>query len=143
MQEKTRAGGSARFRGIAGSVITKVFGLYIGKTGLIRQEALNYGFDPIEGEIESITRAGYYPGSKSIWIKIIADRKSRRILGSQIVGGEGVKERIDLIALAMLLKADISDLASYDASSWTITESSTSAIQRNSLSEPACYHYRE
>jgi NADPH-dependent 2,4-dienoyl-CoA reductase/sulfur reductase-like enzyme len=109
------AGGSARFRGIAGSVITKVFGLYIGKTGLIRQEALNYGFDPIEGEIESITRAGYYPGSKSIWIKIIADRKSRRILGSQIVGGEGVKERIDLIALAMLLKADISDLASYDA----------------------------
>ena len=109
------AGGSARFRGIAGSVITKVFGLYIGKTGLIRQEALNYGFDPIEDEIESITRAGYYPGSKSIWIKIIADRKSRRILGSQIVGGEGVKERIDLIALAMLLKADISDLASYDA----------------------------
>ena len=109
------AGGSARFRGIAGSVITKVFGLYIGKTGLIRQEALNYGFDPIEDEIESITRAGYYPGSKSIWIKIIADRKSGRILGSQIVGGEGVKERIDLIALAMLLKADIRDLASYDA----------------------------
>ena len=96
------AGGSARFRGIAGSAITKVFGLYIGKTGLNRQEALNYGFDPIEEEIESITRAGYYPDSKSIWIKIIADRKSGRILGSQIVGGEGVKERIDLIALAHL-----------------------------------------
>ena len=109
------AGGSARFRGIAGSVITKVFGLYIGKTGLNRQEALNYGFDPIEEEIESITRAGYYPDNKSIWIKIIADRKSGRILGSQIVGGEGVKERIDLIALAILLKADIRDLASYDA----------------------------
>ncbi|MGB8171284.1 MAG: FAD-dependent oxidoreductase [Nitrososphaeraceae archaeon] len=109
------AGGSARFRGIAGSAITKVFGLYIGKTGLNRQEALNYGFDPIEEEIESITRAGYYPDNKSIWIKIIADRKSGRILGSQIVGGEGVKERIDLIALAMLLKADLSDLASYDA----------------------------
>jgi pyruvate/2-oxoglutarate dehydrogenase complex dihydrolipoamide dehydrogenase (E3) component len=76
---------------------------------------LNYGFDPIEEEIESITRAGYYPDSKSIWIKIIADRKSGRILGSQIVGGEGVKERIALIALALLLKADISDLASYDA----------------------------
>jgi hypothetical protein len=46
--------------------------VYIGKTGLIRQEALNYGFEPIEEEIESITMAGYYPGSKSIWIKIIA-----------------------------------------------------------------------
>ena len=109
------AGGSARFRGIAGSVITKVFGLYIGKTGLVRQEALNYGFDPIEEEIESITKARYYPDNKSIWIKIIADRKTGRVLGSQIVGGEGVKERIDLIALAILLKADIRDLASYDA----------------------------
>jgi NADPH-dependent 2,4-dienoyl-CoA reductase/sulfur reductase-like enzyme len=110
------AGGSARFRGIAGSAITKVFDLYIGKTGLTKQEALNYGFDPIEEEIESVTRAGYYPDSKPIWIKIIADRKSGRILGSQIVGGEGVKERIDLIALALLLKADLRDLSSYDAS---------------------------
>ena len=79
------AGGDARFRGIAGSAITKVFDLYIGKTGLTKQEALNYGFDPIEEEIESVTRAGYYPDSKPIWIKIIADRKSGRILGSQIV----------------------------------------------------------
>lgn len=109
------AGGDARFRGIAGSAITKVFDLYIGKTGLTKQEALNSGFDPIEEEIESVTRAGYYPDSKPIWIKIIADRKSGRILGSQIVGGEGVKERIDLIALALLLKADLRDLSSYDA----------------------------
>lgn len=109
------AGGSARFRGIAGSAITKVFDLYIGKTGLTRQEALKYGFDPIEQVIESITKARYYPDNKSIWIKIIADKKSGRILGSQIIGGEAVKERIDLIALALLLKADIRDLASYDA----------------------------
>jgi NADPH-dependent 2,4-dienoyl-CoA reductase/sulfur reductase-like enzyme len=109
------AGGSAKFTGIAGSAITKVFDLFIGKTGLTREEALKYGFDPIEQEIESITRAGYYPGSKPIWIKIVADRRSGRVLGSQIVGGEAVKERIDLIALALLLKADIRDLANYDA----------------------------
>ena len=42
--------------------------VYIGKTGLIRQEPLNYGFDPIEEQIESITMASYYPGSKSIWL---------------------------------------------------------------------------
>ncbi|MDQ6862602.1 MAG: FAD-dependent oxidoreductase [Thermoproteota archaeon] len=109
------AGGNARFAGIAGSAITKVFDLFIGKTGLTREEALRNGFDPVEEVIESITRAGYYPGNKPIWIKIVADRKSGRVLGSQIVGGEGVKERIDLIALALLLKADIRDLASYDA----------------------------
>jgi NADPH-dependent 2,4-dienoyl-CoA reductase/sulfur reductase-like enzyme len=109
------AGGNAKFRGIAGSAITKVFDLFIGKTGLTTQEALRNGFDPVEEAIEEITRARYYPNNKPIWIKIVADRKSGRVLGSQIVGGEGVKERIDLIALALLLKADIRDLASYDA----------------------------
>jgi len=109
------AGGNAKFRGIAGSAITKVFDLFIGKTGLTKQEALRNAFDPIEEIIEDITRASYYPNNKPIWIKILADRKSGRVLGSQIVGGEGVKERIDLIALALLLKADIRDLASYDA----------------------------
>jgi NADPH-dependent 2,4-dienoyl-CoA reductase/sulfur reductase-like enzyme len=109
------AGGNAKFRGIAGSAITKVFDLFIGKTGLTSEEGIRNGFDPVEEVIESITRAGYYPGNKPIWIKIVADGKSGRVLGSQIVGGEGVKERIDLIALALLLKADIRDLASYDA----------------------------
>jgi len=97
------AGGNTRFRGIAGSAITKVFDLFIGKTGLTSEEGIRNGFDPVEEVIESITRAG----NKPIWIKIVADRKSGRVLGSQIVGGEGVKERIDLIALALLLKADI------------------------------------
>ena len=109
------AGGNAKFRGIAGSAITKVFDLFIGKTGLTKEDALTSGFDPVEEVIEDITRARYYPDNKPIWIKIVADRKSGRVLGSQIVGGEGVKERIDLIALALLLKADIRDLASYDA----------------------------
>jgi len=109
------AGGNAKFRGIAGSAITKVFDLFIGKTGLTKEDALRNGFDPVEEVIEDITRARYYPNNKPIWIKIVADRKSGRVLGSQIVGGEGVKERIDLIALALLLKADVRDLASYDA----------------------------
>jgi NADPH-dependent 2,4-dienoyl-CoA reductase/sulfur reductase-like enzyme len=109
------AGGNAKFRGIAGNAITKVFDLFIGKTGLTKEDALRHGFDPVEEVIEDITRAGYYPNNKPIWIKVVVDRKSGRVLGSQIVGGEGVKERIDLIALALLLKADIRDLAGYDA----------------------------
>jgi NADPH-dependent 2,4-dienoyl-CoA reductase/sulfur reductase-like enzyme len=109
-------GGNAIFRGIAGSTISKSFDLYFGKTGLSVEEALKEGFEPAEETIESITRSGYYPDNKPIWIKIISDKKSNgRVLGSQIVGGEGVKGRIDLIALALLLNANIADLAGYDA----------------------------
>jgi pyruvate/2-oxoglutarate dehydrogenase complex dihydrolipoamide dehydrogenase (E3) component len=70
---------------------------------------------PIEKEIKSVTRAGYYPNKKSISIKIVADRKSQRVLGAQIVGGEGVKGRIDLVAVALLMRATIDDLVNYDA----------------------------
>jgi NADPH-dependent 2,4-dienoyl-CoA reductase/sulfur reductase-like enzyme len=109
------AGGNAEFKGIAGSVITKTFDLYVGKTGLTKQEALQNGFDPIEKEIKSVTRAVYYPNKKSISIKLVADRKSQRVLGAQIVGGEGVKGRIDLVAFALLMRATIDDLVNYDA----------------------------
>jgi NADPH-dependent 2,4-dienoyl-CoA reductase/sulfur reductase-like enzyme len=110
------AGGNAIFRGIAESVISKSFDLYFGKTGLSFEEALEEGFEPAEETIESITRSGYYPNNKPIWIKIIGDKKSGgRVLGSQIVGGEGVKGRIDLVALGLLLNATIADLANYDA----------------------------
>ena len=109
------AGGKAIFRGIAGSAITRTFGLFIGKTGLSTEEARKNGFDPVETSINSITRAGYYPDSKSILIKIVADKKSEQILGAQIIGGEGVKGRIDVVALALLKKATINDLSSYDA----------------------------
>jgi NADPH-dependent 2,4-dienoyl-CoA reductase/sulfur reductase-like enzyme len=109
------AGGNAEFKGIAGSAITKTFDLYVGKTGLDKQEASVYGFDPIEKEIKSITRAHYYPDKKSISIKLVTDKESQMVLGAQIVGGEGVKGRIDLVAFALLMRATISDLVNYDA----------------------------
>lgn len=106
----------AIFEGISASAITKTFGLFVGKTGLSnKKEAVENGFDPIETTIEDITRAGYYPQNKRIWIKLVADKKSKRILGAQIVGGEEVKGRIDLISFALLKKATVEDLANYDA----------------------------
>lgn len=109
------AGGDAIFHGIAGSAITKTFDLYVGRTGLSIEEALQEGYEPVSKTIEGTTRAAYYPGSKKLWVNLIMDKKSKLLLGAQIVGGEGVKGRIDLIAIALLLKATINDLANYDA----------------------------
>lgn len=106
----------AKFEGISASAITKTFGLFVGKTGISNtEEALKNGFDPIETTIEDITRAGYYPQNKKIWIKLVADKKSKRILDAQIIGGGEVKGRIDLISFALLKKATVEDLANYDA----------------------------
>ena len=108
-------GGDAIFHGIAGSAITKTFDLYIGRTGLNIQDALKEGYEPVSKTIEVTTRAGYYPDSKKLWVNVIVDKKTKLILGAEIVGGEGVKGRIDLIAFALMLKSTIHDIANYDA----------------------------
>ena len=95
---KMRAGGNAIFPGIAGSAITKTIDLYVGRTGLSTEEALKEGYEPVSKTIKSPTRAGYYRGRKKLWINVIVDKKSGLILGAEIVGGEGVKGRIDLIS---------------------------------------------
>jgi hypothetical protein len=45
----------------------------------------------------------------------VADRKSQKVLGTLIVGAEGIKGRIDLVAFALLMRANVDDLVNYDA----------------------------
>lgn len=47
------------------------------------------------------SHATYYPGAQSMAMKLLVDPASDRILGAQIVGGDGVDKRIDVIAVAM------------------------------------------
>ncbi|MGD2107595.1 MAG: FAD-dependent oxidoreductase [Nitrosopumilaceae archaeon] len=102
------------FEGIAASAITKVFDLLVGSTGLSLKDAQNEDFEAVENMIEGHTRAKYYPDGKKIWINLVADKSTHRILGAQIVGEEFVKGRIDQIALALFLKAKVEDLIHYD-----------------------------
>jgi pyruvate/2-oxoglutarate dehydrogenase complex dihydrolipoamide dehydrogenase (E3) component len=43
--------------------------------------------------------------------KLIADRKTHRILGAQIVSGEPVVGRVDIITFAIQQKATVEDLS--------------------------------
>lgn len=81
-------GDTIELQGIAGSAIFKVFNLEVAKTGLNNEEALKHGFDPIEITVTTRSRAHAHPGNKSIHICMIGDKKSRRLLGAQMVGGE-------------------------------------------------------
>ncbi|MBB3157457.1 NADPH-dependent 2,4-dienoyl-CoA reductase/sulfur reductase-like enzyme/rhodanese-related sulfurtransferase [Microbacterium proteolyticum] len=47
------------------------------------------------------SHATYYPGAQSMAMKLLVDPASDLILGAQIVGGDGVDKRIDVIAVAM------------------------------------------
>lgn len=60
---------------------------------------------------EGISRARYYPDFRKIRVKLLADPKTLQLIGAQLVGGEGIKERCDLLALAARKAVTLEDLA--------------------------------
>jgi NADPH-dependent 2,4-dienoyl-CoA reductase/sulfur reductase-like enzyme len=94
-------GGYATFPGVIGTAITRVCETEIARTGLTEVEAARDGFDVVTASIDGHTRAGYFPGTKPITIKVVAERGTRRLLGAQIVGEEGAAKRIDVLATAL------------------------------------------
>jgi len=107
-------GRPATFPGVLGTLIVKVFGLNVARTGLSEAEAHLSGDAPMTILAPSPDRAHIYPGAKPISIKLIADRSSRRLLGAQIIGPGAVDKRIDTLATALTFGASVDQLANLD-----------------------------
>lgn len=108
------AGEDVAFPGVIGTAATKVFDLEIARTGLGEAEARTEGFEISTALIGSYTRAHYYPGRKQITIKLISEKGTKKLLGAQAVGGEGVAKRIDVFAAAIWAGMTLDDIAWID-----------------------------
>ncbi|MBM0235059.1 FAD-dependent oxidoreductase [Micromonospora sp. STR1_7] len=107
-------GGYATFAGVIGTAVTKVCELEVGRTGLREREATSAGFDFVSVIAESTSRAGYYPGARTMTVKLIAERPSGRLLGAQIVGWSEAAKRIDTLAVALWNGMTVDDMTSLD-----------------------------
>lgn len=94
-------GGNATFPGVTGTAVTKIGPVEVARTGLQEKEIAALGLDYDSTVIKSRTRAGYYPGSGRITVKLLAERGTGRLLGGQIVGMAGSAKRIDVVATAL------------------------------------------
>ena len=110
------AGGHAAFGGVLGTAITRFQRVEIARTGLTEREARAAGFDAIGVTTEASSRADYYPGAQPMKIKIVAERGSGRLLGAQIVGGEGAGKRIDVLATALWNDMTVAEVGGMDLS---------------------------
>jgi len=95
------AGGYSTLPSVLGSAITRFLGQEIGQTGLTENRAKEHGIKPVIGTITAKTRAHYYPGGTDIKIKLIAEPELGRIIGTQIIGGEEVTQRINMASIAI------------------------------------------
>lgn len=81
-----------------GTAISKICGTEVARTGLNEREATAAGLRVAATSITARTRAGYYPGTGPVTVRLIVDADGGRLLGGQIVGAEGAAKRIDVLA---------------------------------------------
>jgi len=109
-------GGDVRFPGAIGTAVSKICRYEVARTGISEREAQRAGIEVVSATIEDRTRAGYYPGAGPIWVKLVAEPGSGRLLGGQIVGVEGAAKRIDVLATAIWTGLAVDELALLDLS---------------------------
>ena len=107
-------GGYATFPGVVGTAVSKICSVEVARTGLNEAEAAEAGFDALSVVVESTTRAGYYPGAARMRTKLVAERRSGRLLGAQIVGEEGAAKRIDGLAIALWNGMTVEEMTGLD-----------------------------
>lgn len=108
------AGEHDTFKGVLGSMVTKVFDQYIAATGLSLEQAEKEGFDAASTMITKMDKASYYPGGAENQICLIFDKKTGRLLGAQGLGSESVAGRINTLATAITAKMTVEEVNELD-----------------------------
>ncbi|WP_252244688.1 MULTISPECIES: FAD-dependent oxidoreductase [unclassified Clostridium] len=106
-------GGNLRYKGNLGTGIFKLFDMTIANTGLSEKEALSEGYDIVVCHNIKPDKPSYFHGKEMV-IKAIADKKTEKILGVQIIGYEGVDKRIDVFATLITYGAKVDELFHLD-----------------------------
>ncbi|MBM9437460.1 FAD-dependent oxidoreductase [Actinacidiphila bryophytorum] len=107
-------GGYATFPGVVGTAVSKVCDVEIARTGLKESQARAAGLQYVTAVIESTSRAGYYPDAALMTVKILAERRTGRLLGLQIVGREGAAKRVDIGAVALTAGMTVEQMIGLD-----------------------------
>lgn len=90
-------GGHSVYPGSQGSSVLRLFEMTIATTGINEKaaQAAGLGYDRVL--LSSASHARYYPGARNMTIKVLFEKASGRILGAQILGGDGADKRIDVL----------------------------------------------
>ncbi len=108
------AGEEMEYIGALGSSCIKVFDLELARTGLSESDAVAMGLDYKTVFVKSIDRARYYPNKTPIWIKLIYENDTKKILGAHAAGAKGVVLRIDIFAVAIQMDMTTTKLGMTD-----------------------------
>lgn len=107
-------GGDDKFEGILGSAVTRYFGFTMSITGLTEKAAAKLGYEPVSATVTKFDKVGYMPEAKNITIKLVADKKTRKLLGAQGIGCGDVDKRVNTVATGLICPMTVDDFFSSD-----------------------------
>jgi NADPH-dependent 2,4-dienoyl-CoA reductase/sulfur reductase-like enzyme len=102
------------FKGIVGTSIIKFFRLTLGRTGLSEKESNMLNIPCGSVTITATDIAGYYPNDEKMKLKLVYHKETHKVLGGQIIGGNGVDKRIDVLATAIFHSMTTEELLDLD-----------------------------
>ena len=103
-----------KYIGTLGSAAIKAGELEAARTGMSEDTAKALGIDYSVSFVKTADHAAYYPDPRPLWIKVICEKRSRRILGAQAAGYRGAVLRIDVFASAIMNKMTAPELGMTD-----------------------------
>lgn len=104
------------FPGVLGSAICKIFNFSVARTGLGEREAREAGYDVVTCLAPAPDKPHFMPSAKPLFLKLMADRKTRKLLGAQATGPGNADRRIDIVATALSAGMTVDQLAHLDLS---------------------------
>lgn len=108
------AGNNIPFQGSLASSCIKVMDMEAASTGLTETKAKALGIDYKSTFISDYNQTTYYPGRNKIYIKLIYDNSTKRILGGQVAGFKDAVQRTNVIAASILGNLTTSQLGMLD-----------------------------
>ncbi len=90
-------GRPAVFPGVTPASAVKIFGLEIAAVGLSLQQAKERGFDAVSVTIKHWSQAPVMPGARPVYVRLIVERGTARLLGGEVLGEDGAALRADIL----------------------------------------------
>ncbi|MBX7244753.1 MAG: FAD-dependent oxidoreductase [Candidatus Sumerlaeaceae bacterium] len=104
-------GRKSTYPGTYGTAVIRIFDLTAACTGASEKTLRRAGIAHRAVHLHPGSHAGYYPGAKPIALKLLFSPETRRLLGAQAVGEDGVEKRMDVLATALKAGMTVDDIA--------------------------------
>ncbi len=112
---KNIVGKNASYQGAYGTGVVKVLdNLNAGRTGLTEAQAVSFGHEPVSVVAVTDDKAHYYAGASFFVTKLVADKKTKKLLGIQVAGSGAVDKMVDIAVTGLATGMRIDDFDTLD-----------------------------